>query len=107
MVINGEYPQVFHCVRCGKEQELTAYAVREDGLVCRDCAGGSGQIRLDPSTVYTLQYIVTSPVRKLFTFTVSDMVLGQLEKVVDAFRERWADHAFKSLEILRESNFLK
>ena len=107
MVINGEYPQVFHCVRCGKEQELTAYAVREDGLVCRDCAGGSGQIRLDPSTVYTLQYIVTSTVRKLFTFTVSDTVLGQLEKVVDAFRERWADHAFKSLEILRESNFLK
>ena len=56
---------------------------------------------LQESTVYALQYIEASPVEKLYTFTVKDRVLEELEQVSLAYRKRFLNHEFKSLEILK------
>ncbi len=57
--------------------------------------------QLEESTVYTLHYIVTSPIEKLYTFTVSETVLKELEEVSESYRERCMDRTFKSIEILK------
>lgn len=57
--------------------------------------------KLDPATVYALQYIAGSPIEKLYTFTVTDTVLGELEQVATAYMERFVGHRFKSLEVLQ------
>lgn len=56
---------------------------------------------LEPGTVYTLQYIMSSPVEKLYTFTVSDSVLTQLQQVAEAYMKKFVGHEFKSLEVLQ------
>lgn len=53
------------------------------------------------STVYALHYIVSSPVEKLYTFTVSDEVLDQMQRLAAAYVRRFLNHDFKSLEILK------
>lgn len=53
------------------------------------------------STVYALQYIAASPVEKLYTFTVTDEVLVQLQKIAVEYTKRFLNHDFKSLEILK------
>ncbi|MCM1091893.1 MAG: DNA repair protein RecO [Muribaculum sp.] len=53
------------------------------------------------STVYALQYIAASPVEKLYTFTVTDEVLAQLQKIAAEYAKRFLNHDFKSLEILK------
>ena len=57
-------------------------------------------LKLNPSTVYTMQYIVSTEVEKLYTFTVSEEVLAELRMVMDRWRERYLDKNMKSLEIL-------
>ena len=55
---------------------------------------------LEESTLYALQYIVESPVEKLFTFTVSESVLSQLKVLSEMYCRKAFDREFKSLEIL-------
>lgn len=55
---------------------------------------------LEESTLYALQYIVESPVEKLFTFTVSESVLLQLKVLSEMYCRKAFDREFKSLEIL-------
>lgn len=57
--------------------------------------------QLEESTVYALQYIAASPVEKLYTFTVTDSVLAQLQQVAEDYMKRFVGRGFKSLEVLQ------
>lgn len=59
------------------------------------------QMEFLESTVYTLHYIENAPIEKLYTFTVSENVLIELQMIADRYRSRFMDHEFKSLEILK------
>ena len=52
------------------------------------------------STRYALQFIVRTPLQKLFTFSVSEAVLDEMAEVQDAIRRRTIDSRLRSLEIL-------
>ena len=54
----------------------------------------------DKSTEYAVSYIVHSGIEKLYTFTVTPEVLGQLGEIADDYRRRYLDRTFKSLEIV-------
>ncbi len=51
-------------------------------------------------TVYTVDFIVNTPVEKLYTFKVSEPVLKELSELSDEYRRRYTDHRFKSLKML-------
>ena len=53
------------------------------------------------SALYTLQYIVSSPIEKLYTFIVTDEVQAEVENVVTDYLAQYVGKQFKSLEILR------
>lgn len=57
--------------------------------------------KLEDSAVYALQYIASSPIEKLYTFTVTDSVLEQLERVAARYMKRFVGCKFKSLEVLQ------
>ena len=101
MVINGEFPDVFHCCNCGNGEELKWFSTKGDGVVCKDCVhAAEDAISLCPATVYTLQFIATTPIDKLYSFVVSEEVLTELEMVMGRYMARHVDKGFKSLEIL-------
>ena len=56
----------------------------------------------EESTAYAAAFIVGTPVEKLYTFTVTEKVLEELQESTDEFRKRFIDRNFKSLEILIE-----
>ena len=101
LTVNGQAPQVFQCVICGDKERPAVFSPAKGGLVCSECSGDviDGMI-LDNSTLYSMQYIESTPVVKLYTFTVAENVLAELEKVVDRLMEVYVDRRFKSLEIL-------
>ena len=102
VAINGEGPQVFECVCCGDKERKKVFSVRRGGLVCETCRAKtfSDEIVLLPSTLYTLQYIMSSPVEKLYTFLVKEEVIKQLGEIVTAYLDEYVGKRFKSLEIL-------
>lgn len=101
ITINGEGPQVFECISCGDKEREKVFSVRRGGLLCSECAGlASDGVTLLPSTLYTLQYIVSAPIEKLYTFVVKEEVMIELEHLVDTYLGEYLGRRFKSLEIL-------
>lgn len=62
---------------------------------------------MNATLLYTLQYIIASPLEKLFTFTVSEEILTQLKSVTEQICFEVFDKNMKSLEILENYGVLK
>ena len=103
ITINGEGPDVFHCVICRKSTEGSFFSPLKGGLVCDGCRPHSVDcLPMDPSTLYAMQYIETSSIEKLYTFAVSEKVLGELGAIMKRYMEIYVDRHFKSLDILEQ-----
>lgn len=101
IAINGECPDFFSCHSCGSEEAIDTYSAMESGVYCSNCHGlARDGVKLSKSAVYTIQYIITMPVRKLFTFTVSNEVLAELKMVLNRLCLRTFDKVMKSKEML-------
>ena len=100
LAFDGEAMAAFFCVKC-KEEKVVAFHPSENGLLCATCAGEKmGMVYLSESTIYTLQYILSCSLDKLYTFQVSEQVLKELEQVIAMYFEKHVPKKFKSLQIL-------
>ncbi len=123
MAINGEGPNVFSCLKCGREEGLRWLHVESGGVFCEACgkdrgflpAAGGGQragegsmgrafaYRLEESALYAMQYILSSDIEKLYCFALSPSVLEALGQAVDAYVRRYIDREFHSLAVLEQN----
>ena len=55
---------------------------------------------LSDTAKYTIDFIVRTPVEKLYTFKVNDEVLLELQKLSSEYINKYIDKKFKSLELL-------
>jgi DNA repair protein RecO (recombination protein O) len=105
-VIQGVMPQLFQCAGCGREltEEETGelfFSQDEHGILCADCSRmAMDRKRISAAALYAMRYIAVSPLAKLYTFTVRDDVLRELERHIYRYTELNTDKRFKSLEIL-------
>jgi DNA repair protein RecO (recombination protein O) len=101
MDIEGQGIHAFSCVKCGSKEKLMYFDAKSGGFLCGDCAAGlKVKRRISPTLIYTVQYIMSTPVNKLYNFTLKDEAFDELVQVVDSFREEYIDKTFKSLEVL-------
>lgn len=101
MVINGEYPQVFQCMACGREVTSGKYIKRAAGMVCRDCdTGGKEAVPVHEAALYALQYIASAPLQKLYRFTLKPEAFHEMEQVVACGVSSFIDKNFRSLKVL-------
>lgn len=108
MTLNGEYPNMFSCMLCKSEEDLIGFSAKRNGALCRNCINKvEDAITINESTLYTLQYIISVGIEKLYTFTVSQEVLKELSMVVNRFKMLNIDKKMKSLDILLEINSQK
>ena len=106
LVINGEYPQVFECVNCGSEGNATFFSAHKCGVLCSECRHlYKDAAQVNTSTIYTMQYVVTSKIEKLYTFTVTEEVLAELEMIMKRYFLLYVDKSFKSLEIIHSLEY--
>lgn len=119
MAVNGEGPNVFSCLKCRKKETLSYFSVKRGGTLCTICGdseapadrvhvmtGKRALFHAEESTLYAMQYIISSPIEKLYTFTVSEAVLMELQKLTKEYMDRYLEHTFKSLKILNEAVML-
>ena len=101
LTINGQAPQVFQCMTCGNKERHAVFSAVKGGLVCSECMKDVRDgMSLDPSTLYSMQYIESSQIEKLYTFVVKENVLEELARVMKRYTDVYVDKRFKSLEIL-------
>ena len=105
MMIEGESIEVFGCLRCGNKETYSVY-LSEGGLICTKCAAKEKKfaneypLKLGADAKYTLQYILTSPMEKLYAFTVTDKVLEELKRFMKSYLARYLPHKFKTLDFI-------
>ena len=100
--INGEGPWMFSCMRCRKKENLSVFSVQRGGMFCSECKKdwpGDARQLLD-STRYTMQYVLSTPVERLYTFAVSDEVLEEFTKIMEQYMGHYVRHEFRSLQML-------
>lgn len=103
MVYSGEAPQVFECVKCGKKESIKVFSCKRGGLLCESCLENyydENSIKLNETTIYTMQYIISSTIEKLYTFILSDEILHELKKCVEKYLNTYIDKEFMTLEFL-------
>ncbi len=77
------------------------FSAMEGGIICQDCREKiSDGSHLDNSTLYTMQYIESSTIEKLYTCTVIREVLEKLSGIMERYCLHYVEKRFKSLEIL-------
>lgn len=101
MVINGEYPQIFQCMECGKELTSGRYSMKRCGVICEDCAQNKeNTIVVHEAALYALQYIASVPLQRLYRFTLKPEAFGEMEQVIRWGIARFIDKKFRSLKVL-------
>ena len=101
MTINGEAPMMFSCVKCGKKESFHMVSVENGGVLCEECRGkGSGVQELSAGLRYTLQFIITSGIEKLYTFDVTEAVREELGKFLASYLQKYAPFESKSLAMI-------
>ena len=79
-LVMGVYPQVFECSVCKSKLTKGWLSVERGNCVCEECAKRkneahtSARLYLDESAMYTLQYILTAPIGRLYTFCLEEPV---------------------------------
>lgn len=103
LAVNGVAPQVFSCVKCGKTESFSYFNKEAGGLLCTDCKKNvTGSSKLTEAAIYTLQYIISSSIEKLYTFTVSQEVMSELKACVESYKGLYIDKKMKSLDLLEK-----
>lgn len=105
MMISGQSLELFQCLRCHRTDTRSVYFAA-GGLVCEECAkkedalAKSYPFLLGGDALYSLQYILTVPIERLYSFTVTPQVQSELEHFMRSYLGRYLPHHFKSLEFL-------
>ncbi len=103
LTLYGVYPNVFSCVKCGKKEDLHWFDPRDRGVLCDGCRGKHTGYPLDAAALYTLQYIISSPIEKLYTFRVTEPVFDMISRCLDAYLKLYVDREFKTLAFLPDT----
>ena len=103
MAIQGLCPELGQCVSDGNEltPEALYFSQESHGVLCPDCARHTRDAkRISQTVLYTMQYIVLAPLNKLYSFTVKEELLIELEHLIHTYVSRNTDRCFKTLDIL-------
>jgi len=100
--LSGLAPHVFSCVKCNSQSKDYTYSIESDGIICEGCrAKDVNGIRIMPTTLYSMQYIIQSEIPKLFSFKVTDVVFKELDYLISQHKQKHLDYNFKSYDMLK------
>lgn len=99
ITINGQGPEVFSCIHCRRTEQLTRFSIRRGGVFCESCMAPEDAEPIQESTLYAMQFIIATPVEKLYTFRLSEGILTELEGIMKKYMDYYVHHTFRSLGV--------
>lgn len=97
--LSGYAPQVAECIRCGREDGLTAFD-GYGGAVCDSCKTAS-DTPLSEGARRVICHILQSGDGKMFAFSVSDEVKRELGRLSEKYILAKSERSFRSLDYLK------
>jgi DNA repair protein RecO (recombination protein O) len=97
LVINGEYPDFFHCVISGTNENLHALSISKRGVVSdteRQKVRDSEPV--SDSVLYALRYVTTAPIQKLYAFQLKPDAEKSFCDFLRRYRNRYRERNYHS-----------
>jgi DNA repair protein RecO (recombination protein O) len=100
IALNGQGPNLFSCMHCRGRENLHIFSVKKGGMLCDNCKDTAKGRKILDDTRYTMQYILSSTIEKLYSFSVSDEVLKELTEIMEEYLAYYVHHTFHSAAFL-------
>ncbi len=106
MQLEGEALELFRCLGCGNEKREMRVYLSRGGLLCPECASEISPfqreegIDLSSDALYSLRFILTAPLERLYTFRLSETVEQEVSGFMQKYYARYLHYEFKSLRFL-------
>lgn len=96
LCILGFTPQIRQCIKCGEKQKLTAFSMKDNGIMCKMCAKlDTSAIEISESTLKAIQYTVTAPAKKLYSFNLKEEALEEFKLVTKLYFNEKLEKEYK------------
>ena len=100
LVLNGTCPDLFACAGCGKQSGLTGLDTGRFLVYCDACQKERSVKAVDPAVLYTLQYIISSPLESLFGFRLKPEVEREVSAIIRRLFSAYVDRPLLSRQFL-------
>ena len=100
LCILGFKPQVEKCIHCRLEKDIQYFSLKDNGFKCRSCGvQDKSAIEMLPATVDAISYITLAPAKKLFSFTIPETSIKELEMIAKLYLNEKLEKEYKLEEI--------
>lgn len=104
----GYYPELNRCRRCGadlsvlSEGESVVFDVASGGILCERCLPVStrSRERIHSGALRALRYVADAEGTKVYSFTVNEDVLQEMNTAVSDYLIEQTEHRFRGLEFI-------
>ncbi len=94
-----------YCAECGEPLEQSAYyGETGDGMYCHNHAQNA-PFKLGSGSLMAVKHVTQSPLKSIFSFTVSDYVLDELWTFADINRRIYLGERYKTLDYINNMKF--
>lgn len=96
----GFKPRIENCVVCGEKENLKYFSIKDNGVKCEECyRQDKSVISITPSTWAALKFIIQAPSKKIFSFTLKDESLKELELLSKIYFNEKLEKEYKLEEL--------
>lgn len=101
--MNGFLGEADKCSSCGNDvEDEIFFSTRDGGIVCGNCKNSSGRVfKLMEGTYSAINYVLKSNDSRLFSFKVSNEVVGQLRLILEDYMAEHIGQNFYTLEFAK------
>ena len=100
MCLLGFKPRIESCIVCGERENLKYFSIRDNGVKCEECyRQDKSVISITPSTWAALKFIIQAPSKKIFSFTLKDESLKELELLSKIYFNEKLEKEYKLEEL--------
>ena len=100
LTLLGFTPRYNRCSCCNKENNITNFSVRYDGIECENCArADKSAIYISESTLNAIKYTIMAPAKKLYSFNLKGESLKEFNLLVKIYFNEKLEKEYKIEDI--------
>lgn len=100
LCILGFTPRVENCINCKEKENLVKFSIKDNGFKCDACGKqDKSSLEMSQSTKSAILYTITSPPKKLYSFTLKDDSLREFELICKVYFNEKLEKEYKLEEI--------
>ena len=96
MCLLGFSPRIDKCTECGEKENLNYFSFKDNGFKCSACSKqDTGAIEISDSTKKAIEYIVMAPIKKIYSFGISEENKKQLSMISKLYTDIKLEKEYK------------